>query len=259
MANEIARRCNLAILIDAENVSPRIADDLFREVAKIGDATVRRIYGDFSGSRLKSWSDLVTVHGLLPQQSAANIAGKNAADFALVIDAMDLLHTGRFDGFCLVSSDSDFTRLALRIREQGVDVYGFGERKTPDSFRKACKRFVQVGTAPVTIAPVNVDVVIADAELGEFPTTRSQNEPAPASTQLPDAAVSLIQAVLDQVTPREDWYFLGEVGQQLRRKFPGFTHRKYGCSNLKTLIDRSAGFDIEHRKLMVFIRPKAAA
>ncbi len=132
----------LAVLIDADNTSAKIADGLFEEIAKIGEASVRRIYGDFSSPRSKGWIDILATHAIIPQQQFAYTVGKNATDITLVIDAMDLLLSGRFDGFCLVSSDSDFTRLAARIREQGVDVFGFGEQKTPESFRQACRRFV---------------------------------------------------------------------------------------------------------------------
>ena len=141
MATE-PRSPRLAVLIDADNTSPRIAAGLFDEIAKIGEASVRRIYGDFSSTRLKSWADLLNRYAIVPQQNFAYTTGKNASDIALVIDAMDLLYSGRFDGFCLVSSDSDFTRLASRIREQGVDVFGFGAQKTPESFRQACRRFI---------------------------------------------------------------------------------------------------------------------
>src|SRR3569833_2604259 len=141
MANE-PRSPRLAVLIDADNTSPRIAAGLFDEVAKIGEASVRRIYGDFSSTRLRSWADLLSKYAIVPQQNFAYTTGKNASDIALMIDAMDLLFSGRFDGFCLVSSDSDFTRLASRIREQGVDVFGFGAKKTPESFRQACRRFI---------------------------------------------------------------------------------------------------------------------
>ena len=141
MASE-PRAPRLAVLIDADNASPRIADGLFEEIAKIGEASVRRIYGDFSGGRLKAWAEILSRHGIIAQQNFAYTSGKNASDIALVIDAMDLLQKDRFDGFCLVSSDSDFTRLASRIREEGVDVYGFGEQKTPESFRQACRRFI---------------------------------------------------------------------------------------------------------------------
>ena len=136
------RSPRLAVLIDADNASAKIADGLFEEIAKIGEASVRRIYGDFSSTRSKAWADTLSKHAIIPQQQFAYTTGKNASDITLVIDAMDLLHSGRFDGFCLVSSDSDFTRLAARIREQGVDVFGFGEQKTPESFRQACRRFV---------------------------------------------------------------------------------------------------------------------
>ncbi len=122
---------HLAVLIDAENASSKIAEALFTEIAKLGVAAGRRIYGDFSSASLKGWTEVLARWALQPQQNFANTRGKNSGDIALVIDAMDLLHSGRFDGFCLVSSDSDFTRLAARIREQGVPVYGFGERQDP--------------------------------------------------------------------------------------------------------------------------------
>src|SRR6476646_11833020 len=130
----------LAVLIDADNTSPRIAAGLFEEIAKFGEASVRRIYGDFSSPRLRSWADILQKYAIDPYQQFAYTTGKNASDIALVIDAMDLLHSGRFDGFCLVSSDSDFTRLASRLREEGADVYGFGARTTPESFRLSFRR-----------------------------------------------------------------------------------------------------------------------
>ena len=139
MADEDRLR-RFAILIDADNASPRIAPGLFEEVAKFGEATVRRIYGDFSSPRMKSWVEILQKYAINPYQQFAYTSGKNASDIALTIDAMDLLHSGRLDGFCLVSSDSDFTRLASRLREQGLEVYGFGEQKTPESFRQACRK-----------------------------------------------------------------------------------------------------------------------
>jgi hypothetical protein len=132
----------LAVLIDADNTSHRFAKAIFEEIASLGEASVRRCYGDFSSPRINGWSEQVATLGLVPHHQPANTVGKNASDIALVIDAMDLLNSGRFDGFVLVSSDSDFTRLASRIREQGLDVYGIGEKKTPDAFRQACKRFI---------------------------------------------------------------------------------------------------------------------
>src|ERR1700682_5364725 len=139
---EQQRLPRFAVLIYADNTSPQIAGGLFEEVAKFGEASVRRIYGDFSSPQLKSWAEILQKHAIDPYQQFAYTKGKNASDIALVIDAMDLLHSGRFDGFCLVSSDSDFTRLASRLREQGADVFGFGEQKTPESFRQACRKFI---------------------------------------------------------------------------------------------------------------------
>ena len=137
-----ARAPRLAVLIDGENASARIAEALFTEIATLGEASARRIYGDAASPALRGWIDVLPRWAIQWQQNFQNTKGKNSGDIALVIDAMDLLHSGRFDGFCLVSSDSDFTRLAARIREQGVPVYGFGERKTPESFRQACTRFI---------------------------------------------------------------------------------------------------------------------
>jgi len=146
------RSPRLAVLIDADNASAKIVDGLFEEIAKIGEASVRRIYGDFASARSKAWIDVLARHAIIPQQQFAYTTGKNASDITLVIDAMDLLHSGRFDRFCLVSSDSDFTRLASRIREQGVDVFGFGEQKTPESFRQACRRFIYTENLLPTVA-----------------------------------------------------------------------------------------------------------
>ena len=134
----------LAVLIDADNTSPDWTEAIFEEVATLGEASVRRIYGDFSGTQLRGWNKKLENFAVLPHQQFAYTKGKNSSDIALVIDAMDLLHSGRFDGFVLVSSDSDFTRLASRVREQGLDVFGIGREKTPEAFRKACKRFIFV-------------------------------------------------------------------------------------------------------------------
>jgi uncharacterized LabA/DUF88 family protein len=248
MATEHERPKKLAVLIDADNASHKIASGLFEEIAAIGEASVRRIYGDFSGTRLKGWSEVLSMHAIMPHQNFANNVGKNASDIALVIDAMDLLHTGRFDAFCLVSSDSDFTRLAARIREQGFDVYGFGEAKTPASFRQACRRFIYtenlVGTAETT-AP-------ASAHDHTVPT-------APASIkQPPKDAVPLIETALGQMDDLNGWYFLGAVGNRLLVLMPDFDPRTYGCAKLVTLIEKSAAFEVRRDNLMVYIKPKAA-
>ena len=156
MAEDI-RPHRFAVLIDADNTSPRIVAGLFEEIARFGEASVRRIYGDFSSTRLKSWAEILPKYAIDPYQQFAYTKGKNASDIALVIDAMDLLHSGRFDGFCLVSSDSDFTRLASRMREQGADVYGFGAQKTPESFRQACRRFIYTENLMPAATAANTD------------------------------------------------------------------------------------------------------
>jgi uncharacterized LabA/DUF88 family protein len=224
-----SRSPRLAVLIDADNASAKIADGLFEEIAKIGEASVRRIYGDFANARSKAWTDVLARHAIIPQQQFAYTTGKNASDITLVIDAMDLLHSGRFDGFCLVSSDSDFTRLAARIREQGVDVFGFGEQKTPESFRQACRRFIYTENLLPTAATNGV-------------------EPAQATTSLqpPNAASPIIKKVISQMESEDGWVPLGAVGTQLANLASDFDPRTYGFRKLSDLVRKTNAFDVEH-------------
>lgn len=249
MATELDRPQRLAILIDADNASPRAAAAIFEEIATIGEASARRIYGDFSGTRLKGWAEVLATYAIIPQQNFANTVGKNASDIALVIDAMDLLHSGRFDGFCLVSSDSDFTRLAARIREQGLDVYGFGEQKTPESFRRACKRFIYTENL---VTPVES---LAAPGTGESQALA----PAGSSKQPPTAAIPLIETALSQMDDVDGWHFLGAVGQRLAALMPDFDPRTYGCPKLLTLIEKSGAFEVRRENLRVFIRRSTSA
>jgi uncharacterized LabA/DUF88 family protein len=238
------RSPRLAVLIDADNASAKIADGLFEEIAKIGEASVRRIYGDFSNPRSKGWADILSKHAIIPQQQFAYTTGKNASDITLVIDAMDLLHSGRFDGFCLVSSDSDFTRLAARIREHGVDVFGFGEQKTPESFRQACRRFVYT-------------------ENLRGGTTSNQGAAAPAkSLQPPEAATPIIKKVISQMANEDGWVTLGEVGRQLANLASDFDQRTYGFRNLSDLVRKTNAFEIDEPKggsLRIRIKPATEA
>jgi uncharacterized LabA/DUF88 family protein len=219
----------LAVLIDADNTSAKIADGLFEEIAKIGEASVRRIYGDFSSARSKGWADVLSKHAIIPQQQFSYTTGKNASDITLVIDAMDLLHSGRFDGFCLVSSDSDFTRLASRIREQGVDVFGFGEQKTPESFRQACRRFVY--TENLLTGPT---VTIQDAALTTKPLQ-------PLSD-----ATAILNKVIEQIESEDGWVPLGTVGKQLANIASDFDPRTFGFRKLSDLVRKTNSFDIDH-------------
>lgn len=218
----------LAVLIDADNSSPQWAEAIFEEIASLGEASVRRLYGDFSRPGLKGWSDRLAMLGLVPQHSPMNTVGKNASDIALVIDAMDLLHSGRFDGFVLVSSDSDFTRLASRIREQGLDVYGIGQQKTPEAFRRACKRFIFVE-----------NLLAADAA----PEGSTQKE-APARKEPPQKVIPLIVAAMRAIGD-EEWYSLGQIGQFIVQANPEFDARTYGSAKLSDLIRKTGRFEVK--------------
>jgi hypothetical protein len=228
MNAEQQRLPRFAVLIDADNTSPQIAAGLFEEVAKFGEASVRRIYGDFSGAQLKSWADILQKYAIDPYQQFAYTKGKNASDIALVIDAMDLLHSGRFDGFCLVSSDSDFTRLASRLREQGADVYGFGAQKTPESFRQACRRFIYTE-----------NLLLAAAPSGASTTSK------PNSLQPPSAAIPILEKAISQIESEDGWVMLGPVGQHISNLFSDFDVRSYGHSKLSDLARKTGAFDVE--------------
>ena len=230
MASE-PRPPRLAILIDADNASAKIADGLFEEIAKIGEASVRRIYGDFSHARSKSWTDVLAKHAIIPQQQFAYTTGKNASDITLVIDAMDLLHSGRFDGFCLVSSDSDFTRLAARIREQGIDVYGFGEQKTPESFRQACRRFIY--TENLLSGP---------------PTSAKDSSPTKKSLQPLSAATPIIRKIIDEMDSEDGWVPLSAIGKQLANLSSDFDPRNYGFRKLGDLVRQIKAFEVDTPK-----------
>jgi hypothetical protein len=228
MKPEQQRLPRFAVLIDADNTSPQIAGGLFEEIAKFGEASVRRIYGDFSSPQLKSWSDILQKYAIDPYQQFAYTKGKNASDIALVIDAMDLLHSGRFDGFCLVSSDSDFTRLASRLREQGADVYGFGAQKTPESFRQACRRFIYTEN-------------LVPQATGGGANAASK----PGSLQPPSAAIPILQKAISQIESEDGWVLLGTVGVQISNLFSDFDVRTYGASKLSDLVRKTDAFEIE--------------
>jgi len=224
----------LAVLIDADNTSPKWTRAVFEEIAAIGEASVRRCYGDFSSRQMAGWSKVQAEFGLVPHHQPANTVGKNASDIALVIDAMDLLHSGRFDGFVLVSSDSDFTRLASRIREQGLDVYGIGARKTPEAFRRACKRFLYLE---------NLENESSGSE---------EPAPKPQPSKLNEARDLLLKA-MDSIDQDSDWYTLGRLGQQVVAANPDFDTRTYGRRKLSDLVGAIKVFETrrEGNQLMV--------
>jgi hypothetical protein len=210
----------LAVLIDADNTSHKHAKAIFDEIASYGEASVRRIYGDFSSNHMKGWSAVQAEFGIVPHHQPANTVGKNASDIALVIDAMDLMHSGRFDGFVLVSSDSDFTRLASRLREQGLDVYGVGQQKTPEAFRKACKRFIFIE-----------NILGTEEDKGGTKPVEAQGDKR-AITEARD----LIHRAMDGIEQEDDWYSLGQIGQYLTTANPDFDTRTYGKRKLSDLV-----------------------
>src|SRR5689334_20030166 len=240
---EESRPRRLAILIDADNTSPRIAAGLFEEIAKFGEASVRRIYGDFSSPRLKPWAEILQRFAIDPYQQFAYTTGKNASDIALVIDAMDLLHSGRLDGFCLVSSDSDFTRLASRLREEGADVYGFGAQKTPESFRQACRRFIYTE---------NLLPEAADSAKEQGGGMRKSLQPA-------GAAVPVLMKAIEQSETEDGWVGLGVVGQRLANIASDFDPRTYGYRKLSDLVRDTGTFEVDQSEgRSVRIRAKPA-
>ena len=236
------RTRRFAVLIDADNTSPRIVAGLFEEIAKFGEASSRRIYGDFSNPRSRGWADVLQKYAIDPHQQFAYTTGKNASDIALVIDAMDLLHSGRFDGFCLVSSDSDFTRLASRLREEGADVYGFGARKTPESFRQACQRFIYI------------ENLLPEA------AAASAGEASGAAVQPASGAVAILNKAMAQMDTEDGWVGLGAIGRRLANIASDFDPRTYGFRKLSDLVRGTGVFEIDQPDGRAMrIRAKAAA
>jgi uncharacterized LabA/DUF88 family protein len=226
----------LAVLIDADNTSPRHAGAIFEEIAAFGEASVRRAYGDFSSNQMSGWNKVQGEHGIVPLHSPAYTVGKNSSDISLVIDAMDLLHTGRFDGFVLVSSDSDFTRLASRIREQGLDVFGIGQKKTPEAFRKVCKRFIfleNLGGAAPAPKPTPPGEPPVNAP-GPKPEPQAA-PPKPPSAPLAEARDIILRA-MDAIGEDEEWFALGPLGQYITAANPDFDTRTYGRKKLSDLV-----------------------
>ncbi|SFL52491.1 NYN domain-containing protein [Shimia aestuarii] len=207
-----------AVLIDADNIPAKYAGAILKEITSFGEPALRRVYGDWSSGQLKGWADTVREHGLVAHQETANTKGKNASDIGLVIDAMDILHTGRFDGFVIVSSDSDFTALANRIREQGMDVIGIGEGKAPESLRNVCNRFVLIEN-------------IIDEPAPTTKGTRTKSGKRPANDAIP-----LILSAMEQIEQDDDWYPLGPLGQYITAANPDFDTRTYGHKKLSDLV-----------------------
>ena len=220
----------LAVLIDADNAQPSVTEALLAEIAKFGTASVKRIYGDWTRPELSSWKTILLDHSLQPIQQFGYTRGKNSTDSAMIIDAMDLLYTRRFDGFCIVSSDSDFTRLASRIREEGLVVYGFGEKKTPKSFVSACDRFIFTEVLRTEDDSDSVVIKMTAKELK-------------SDTKL----VNLVRNAVETASDDDGWAHLGLVGSNIASQSSEFDPRNYGYKKLGELVGAIKLFDIDER------------
>ncbi len=222
----------IAVLIDADNSQPSIVDGLLAEISTYGVASVKRIYGDWTKPNLRGWKDTLLTHGIQPIQQFSYTTGKNSTDAAMIIDAMDLLNSGRFDGFCIVSSDSDFTRLASRIRETGPTVYGFGEKKTPQAFVSACDKFVYTEILRDHSKP---------AEASKKKTSKQLRSDA--------RLVNALRNAVDSASDENGWTQLGPVGSKIPNLLPDFDARNYGYKKLRDLVEASNLFEVENREV----------
>jgi NYN domain/OST-HTH/LOTUS domain len=229
----------LAVLIDADNIPARHAEAILKEITAYGEPALRRVYGDWAAPRLQPWAKKVHALGLVAHQETANTKGKNASDIGLVIDAMDLLHTGRFDGFVLVSSDSDFTSLANRIREQGLDVIGIGEGKTPESLRNVCTRFVMIE---------NIVEEPAEAPAKGQPTREKAGKRPPIEAQ------PLILRAMEKIDQDGEWYQLGLLGQTIQADVRDFDTRTYGKAKLSDLVRDLKLFETKREGNHIYVR-----
>lgn len=239
---------NLAVLIDGDNIPSAYVKEMMEEIAKYGNPTIKRIYGDWTKPNLSKWKNLLLENAITPIQQYGYTKGKNATDSAMIIDAMDILYAGKVNGFCLVSSDSDFTRLATRIREAGVQVIGIGEKKTPEPFIVACDKFIYI-----EILKSKVDK----------PSDNSGTETARDTVdKITPKEVKLIATTISDLSDDDGWAFLGDVGSLLQKKQPNFDSRNFGFEKLTPLIKSIGQFDVEQREnpksrhKLIFVRNK---
>ncbi|MFA6505218.1 MAG: NYN domain-containing protein [Treponemataceae bacterium] len=233
---QAAIQAKLGVLIDADNTQPAIVEGLLNEVAKYGIASIKRIYGDWTSTNLRQWKDRLLEYAIQPIQQFAYTQGKNATDSAMIIDAMDLLYTERLDGFCIVSSDSDFTRLAARIRESGKTVYGFGEKKTPKPFVAACDKFIYT------------EILKESQEEPEEDDVKQAPRP-PKEFKVDRTLLNLLRNAVDDVADESGWAYLGSVGQNVTKRSSEFDPRNYGFKKLGDMFRAIAQFEVDERAL----------
>ena len=226
----------LAVLIDGDNIPSKYVKEMMEEIAKYGNPTIKRIYGDWTKPHLSKWKTILLENAITPIQQYGYTTGKNATDSAMIIDAMDILYSEKVDGFCLVSSDSDFTRLATRLREAGMTVLGIGEKKTPDSFIVACDKFVYIE--------------ILKYQNGDEESEHTENKSSQKNNidSITPKVIKLISSTISDLADDDGWAFLGDVGNLLQKKQPNFDSRNYGFQKLTPLIKSIKEFDVEQRE-----------
>jgi len=232
---ENSKDLRLAVLIDADNIPSRLITGILEEIAKYGVPTFKRIYADWTKPHVSGWKAVLLDHAITPVQQYSYTVGKNSSDSALIIDAMDILYTGRVDGFCVVSSDSDFTRLATRLREAGMKVFGMGEQKTPSAFRAACDKFIYIEILDQS-EPSPKQIKLSDLRKKEVISKADKN------------LVNLVATSIKDIADENGWAFLGELGNMLLKKRPDFDPRNYGFEKLLPLIKSLPQFEIDERE-----------
>ncbi|HKM93377.1 MAG TPA: NYN domain-containing protein [Prolixibacteraceae bacterium] len=236
---EIKQDLKLAVIIDADNVPSENVKGMMEEIAKYGVPTFKRIYGDWTKPNLSGWKNVLLENAITPIQQYGYTTGKNSTDSAMIIDAMDILYSGKVDGFCIVSSDSDFTRLAIRLRESGMKVFGFGEKKTPNPFIVACEKFIYLEILKKTTSVTST---------GKQKTEKSPDAKKETIKQIDTEIIALISSTVNDIADEDGWAFLGDVGGLLIKKKPDFDPRNYGFEKLTPLIKAlKKNFDIDER------------
>ncbi|RZS92565.1 NYN domain-containing protein [Aquimarina brevivitae] len=241
---------NLAVLIDGDNIPSAYVKEMMEEIAKYGNPTIKRIYGDWTKPALGKWKNVLLENAISPMQQYGYTKGKNATDSAMIIDAMDILYSGKVQGFCIVSSDSDFTRLATRLREAGMKVYGIGERKTPEPFIVACDKFIYLEI-------LQYHQIDTDANANENSTDQKSSVEKMTAKE-----IKIISATIDDLADEDGWAFLGDVGNLMQKKQPNFDSRNYGFQKLTPLIRSIDTFEIEQfeapngRSKLIYVRNK---
>jgi len=225
----------LAVLIDGDNIPSNYLKEMMEEIAKYGNPTIKRIYGDWTKPSLSKWKNILLENAITPIQQYGYTIGKNATDSAMIIDAMDILYSGKVNGFCLVSSDSDFTRLATRLREAGMQVIGIGEKKTPNPFIVACDKFIYL------------EILKNESEDDETDISEQRSMTKSNIDRITKKEIKLISSTISDLADEDGWAFLGDVGSLLQKKQPNFDSRNYGFQKLTPLIKSIKNFEIDER------------